>query len=279
MIDVKPPFSELFVSRVVRAVSRVAFSCAVTFAGAMTFASWRSASAHDRPVKPVPLLITTAAEIRGMTVGQAQENHAVSVTGVITYYDPEEPDLFVQDATGGIWVSLEVVKPTVAIRAGDVVEVQGVTEAPDFAPQIGSPRIKVIWRAPLSPARRVSFAQMTSTKMDSQRVEVEGIVHKVSKQGQHLYLEVTTEGGPVTGRIPFYTEAVLPNLVDALVRLRGTCGAQFNSMNQLTGVFINIPYPSEMEIVRPPPADALYAGHVQQLGGANPLPNLMEVKG
>jgi hypothetical protein len=25
--------------------------------------------------------------------------------------------------------------------------------------------------------------------------------------------------------------------------------------------------------------DLLYAGHVQQLGGANPLPNLMEVKG
>ncbi len=27
------------------------------------------------------------------------------------------------------------------------------------------------------------------------------------------------------------------------------------------------------------PAAMLYAGHVQQLGGANPLPNLMEVKG
>jgi hypothetical protein len=26
-------------------------------------------------------------------------------------------------------------------------------------------------------------------------------------------------------------------------------------------------------------AATLYAGHVQQLGGANPLPNLMEVKG
>jgi hypothetical protein len=27
------------------------------------------------------------------------------------------------------------------------------------------------------------------------------------------------------------------------------------------------------------PAASLYAGQVQQLGGANPLPNLMEVKG
>lgn len=180
----------------------------------------------------------------------------MQLTGVITYYDPEEPDLFVQDSSGGIWVSLEVVKPTTAIRAGDVVEVQGVTEAPDFAPQIGNPRIKVIGRAALPPARRASFAQLASTKLDSQRVEVDGIVHKVFKQGHRLYLEVMTEDGPVTGRMPFYTQEILPKLVDAKVRLRGTCGAQFNSRNQLTGVIINIPYPSEMEILRPAPADA-----------------------
>ena len=118
----------------------------------------------------------------------------------------------------------------------------------------------MIGRAALPPARRASFAQLASTKLDSQRVEVQGIVHKVFKQGHHLYLEVTTEDGPVTGRIPFYTEDILPGLVDAHVRLRGTCGAQFNSMNQLTGVFINIPYPSEMEILRPAPADPFNGG-------------------
>jgi len=42
----------------------------------------------------------------------------VRLKGVITYYDPEEPDLFVQDATMGIWVSLEVVKPNVS-RTGE----------------------------------------------------------------------------------------------------------------------------------------------------------------
>ena len=258
MIRVKRLISELFLSRVVRVGTRVGFTFAFTLVAAMT--SWQSASADDHSSKPAPTLITTAAEIRAMTVEQAKENHAVQLTGVITYYDPEEPDLFVQDSSGGIWVSLEVVKPTVAIKAGDLVEVQGVTEAPDFAPQIGNPRIKVIGRAALPPARRASFAQLASTKLDSQRVEVQGIVHKVFKQGHHLYLEVTTEDGPVTGRMPFYTEDILPGLVDAHVRLRGTCGAQFNSMNQLTGVFINIPYPSEMEILRPAPADPFNGG-------------------
>ena len=41
----------------------------------------------------------------------------------------------------GIWVSLEVVKPNVPpLKAGDLVEVEGITEVPDFAPQVGNPR-------------------------------------------------------------------------------------------------------------------------------------------
>jgi signal transduction histidine kinase/CheY-like chemotaxis protein len=202
-----------------------------------------------------PSLVTAAAQIRAMSVEEAKQKHPAKLRGVITYYDPEEPDLFIQDSTGGVWVNLEIVKPNVPIKAGDVVEVQGVTEAPDFAPQIGNPVFKVIGRAPLPPARRVSFARMASTQEDSQRVETEGVVHKVFKKGNRLYLEVTIADGQVIGRLPFYTRDSLPQLVDARVRLRGTCGAQFNSDNQLTGVYINIPYESEIQVLQSPPAD------------------------
>jgi hypothetical protein len=83
---------------------------------------------------------------------------------------------------------------------------------------------------------------------------VDGIVHKVFKKGNRLYLEVTTADGRVVGRLPFYKRALLA-LVDAKVRIRGTCGAQFNSADQMTGVYINIPYESEIEILQPPPAN------------------------
>jgi hypothetical protein len=190
-----------------------------------------------------------------MTIEQAKQGRPVHLKGVITYYDPEEPDLFVQDSSGGIWISLEVVKPNVPLSVGDVVEIQGVTEAPDFAPQVGGPVFKVVGRAPLPPARRVSFAEMSSTQEDSQRVEVEGIVHKVFKRSSLLYLEVTTSDGHVIGRLPSYKRDALLPLVDARVRIRGTCGSQFNSANQMTGVFINIPYESGIEILQPPPAE------------------------
>jgi PAS domain S-box-containing protein len=214
------------------------------------------ARAHLTPANQVSTLsatpvITTAVQIRKMTVQEAQKGHVVRLRGVVTYYDPDEPDLFVQDSTSGIWVNLEKTKPNVPLKAGDLVEVDGITEGPDFAPQIGNPRFKVIGSAPLPPAKRISYEQMASTMQDSQRVEVEGIVRKVFKRRNRLYLEVATEGGRVTGRIPFYTRDDLPQIVDARVRMRGTCGSEFNSANQLTGIYVNIPFESELKVLQP----------------------------
>jgi len=55
---------------------------------------------------------------------------------VITYYDPEAPDMFVQVSTSGIWVNVEIVKPNVLLNTGYLVEVESVTETPDFALQV-----------------------------------------------------------------------------------------------------------------------------------------------
>jgi hypothetical protein len=129
-------------------------------------------SANETSRRPSPGVITTASQIRAMSIEQAKQGRPVYLSCVITYYDPEEPDLFIQDASGGIWINIEVVKPNVPLSAGDLAEMQGVTEAPDFAPQVGNPVFKKIGRAPLPLGRRVSFVEMSSTQEDSQRVEV-----------------------------------------------------------------------------------------------------------
>ena len=214
---------------------------------------WSGTSANAAaPALPV---ISKAIDIRKMSISEAKRGYLVRLKGVVTYYDPEEPDLFVQDATAGIWVNLEIVKPNVPVKAGDVVEVEGVTEAPDFAPQVGNPHFILLGQAPLPLARPVSFQRIASTGEDSQRVEVEGIVHRVWKKSHRLYLDIAIEGGHVTGRIPFFTQPAPKALVGARIRLRGTCGAQFNSRNQLTGIFVNMPYESEMKILEPALSD------------------------
>ena len=212
-------------------------------------------SCTSKAAAPALPEVTRAIDIRKMSVSEAKRGYPVRLEGVVTYYDPEEPDLFIQDATKGIWVNLERVKPNVLLKAGDLVEVEGITEAPDFAPQVGNPHFRVLGRVPLPQARAVSFQQMASTQEDSQRVEVRGIVHRVWKKGNGLFLDVAIEGGTVTGRIPFFNKAAPTALVGASVRLRGTCGAEFNSSSQLTGVSINMPYESEMKVLEPALSD------------------------
>jgi len=82
-------------------------------------------------------------------------------------------------------VNLEIVKPNVALATGDLVEIEGVTEAPDLAPQVGTPRFKVVSYVPLPPAKPVSYERMATTEVDSQGVEVEGVIHKVWKKGKN----------------------------------------------------------------------------------------------
>ncbi len=68
----------------------------------------------------------------------AMKNYEVRLRAVITYCDPEEPDLFVQDSASGIWVNLEIVKPNVPLNTGDLFELESVTEAPDFVLQVAA---------------------------------------------------------------------------------------------------------------------------------------------
>ena len=181
-------------------------------------------------------VLTRAADIRTLSVSEANRNYPVRLRAIVTYYDPQGPDLFVQDESAGIWVDTETARLNVAVSAGDLVELTGVTEQPDFAPEVGRPHVTILGKAPLPEPRRVSYQAMASTMVDSLRVEIEGIIQRVWKDQQDLMMDVAMDGGSVFARIPFYREGAPETLVSARVNLQGTCGTDFNANYQLVGV-------------------------------------------
>jgi PAS domain S-box-containing protein len=225
-----------------------------------------------------------AAQIRKLSLAEANQNWPVRLHAVVTYYDPQGPDLFIQDDTSGIWVDVETTKLNVPVVAGDLVEVTGVTEQPDFAPEIGKPHFRILGRSRLPTPKRVTYQAMASTKEDSARVEVEGIVHRVWKDEAVLLLDVAIDGGNVLARIPFYPGEAPQKLVSARVRLRGTCGADFNSNYQLVGVIVHVPNLSGLAILKPalpdpfrrPVRDIL---DVMRFNPEGTLENLVRVRG
>jgi PAS domain S-box-containing protein len=202
-------------------------------------------------------LLTRVEQIRNLSNDEANLGYPILVRAVVTYFNPAENDLFIQDPTAGIWVNIGTAKPP--LQPGQLVEVEGISGAPDFAPQIDKPKIRILGQGALPEARQVTYGRMASSQEDSQWVEIEGIVRNVTKGDVGLTLDLSAEGGRLSVKIPDFASAVPGFLVDAKVRIQGVCGAAFNSKNQITGVFLYSPSLNQLRIVEPAPSNAFLA--------------------
>jgi hypothetical protein len=79
---------------------------------------------------------------------------------------------------------------------------------------------------------------MLSTAEDSQWVETQGVVRRVERQQGLLTIHVAVPGGRLKALIPDNREPAPNQLVDAEVRIRGACGADFNHKLQLVGILL-----------------------------------------
>ncbi len=211
--------------------------------------------------------LTRVEQIRQLTREEAKRGYPVHLRAVVTYYNaqgpdllaeetyagPLGPDMFIQDSTAGVWVNA----PAGGTKAkqGQLIEIKGVTEAPDFAPQVGKPRWKVIGQAPMPPAHRPTYERMASTGEDSQWVEIDGIVRSTEQRKGFIVLNVAMSGGPLKALIPDVHNEIADRLIDAEIRVRGACGALFNRKNQLIGVVLYVPNADEVQVTKPAPPD------------------------
>jgi PAS domain S-box-containing protein len=200
-------------------------------------------------------LLTQVDQIRRLSAEQARRGYPVRIRGVVTSYDSSDPqgvDLFVQDSTAGIFVEATGMK--LDLHPGQQVEVEGVSSFVDFAPQIDKPRVQVLGVGAMPEARRTSYEDLVSTREDSQWVEVEAVVRSAYIYGERMMLDLKLEGGKIEARLP-YPSLEAGWLVDAKVRLHGTCATMFNKRNQLLGIELHVPSLSEISVEEPAPAD------------------------
>ena len=228
------------------------------------------------PAAALPTL-THIEQIRQLTPDEVARGYPVHIRAVVTYYSAigpnflgrdtymsdATPDLFVQDSTAGIWVNLP--KDAPPLESGQLVEIDGVTEIPDFAPQIGLPHIQVVGKAPLPVAKRVSLERMLSTAEDSQWVETQGVVRHVSQMDGLLALDVAVAGGRLKAIIPGVRASLPRNLVDAEVRIRGACGAAFNKKLQMVGILLYVPDLRQIDVT--PGVEDPFSKSVQRVEG------------
>ena len=212
--------------------------------------------------------LTSSAAVRSLSPQEARRGYPIHLRAVVTYFDPITPDLFVQDATGGIYIGWTANLPKPAV--GDVLVIDGVSTQVDFAPDIAKPHWKVVGAAAMPAPKAVTFGQMASTSEDARWVEVEGILRHAVYQPRTsnervLQMTVALAGGAIDAVIPWDGSPAPSGLVDARVRIRGVCGARFTAKNQMVGVVLYVNSLNEISVLESPRTD-LFAGRATPIG-------------
>lgn len=217
----------------------------------------------------LPPALTTVAAVRDLSAAQAAQALPVNVTGVVTYVDNEQRQLFLQDGTGAIYVKYSGDHPELAV--GQRANLTGITNAGNYAPVIVAPRFRIRGDAPLPRPAPVTLEESASGSLDSRYVALEGVVHpmKVREESGHpaLAFDVFTAVGPVH----VYTSPLFPaieesrDLEDARVRIHGVFGTVFNSRRQLVGYQLLVEQRKDIEVLEPGASDP-FAAHITPIG-------------
>ena len=213
-------------------------------------------------------VLQTAAEIRQLSPQLARQQLPILLDCVITYYESERDNMFVQDRTAGIYVSAH--KPMVTpVHAGDHVQLAGVTGPGEFAPIIEHPQFRVLGHASFPAPSKLNAEDIIMGQADSQWVQLQGVIENS-----------TTDNGVAAATLAFgphhvhlqFTHALpqLPSaLEDAEVIVQGACGSLFNSKRQLVGTQLFVPSDHELRIV-----DSAHSGAAAR--AAMPIAKLLQ---
>lgn len=180
--------------------------------------------------------------------GATSPNVDVHGTVVLT-----SPELFLQDATGGIAIRGETSTP---LKIGDEIEVAGSITARPFSAFFNKPTIRFLWSGEPAPALAVTASQAATGQFDAMFIEVEGRVKgNVHKAGDSLILEL--EGAHQRFSAVLFGSSKDSSLdrlrPDSLVRIRGVCVTDTDYTHNLIPFAVLLPTADDVILQAGPP--------------------------
>jgi signal transduction histidine kinase len=246
------------------------FTPAVLF---FIFGFWLNASAQNQSPLPKTIvlrsqsglpILTQVAQIRRLSLSEAERHYPVKLRAVVLDYSTL-PTLFVSDKTNGIFVR---VTTNQVFFQGQLLEIDGVSDAGRFSPVIVPTKLKVVGNAELPTPRDASFQSLVSGAEDSQWVRVKGVIRSTAmrnlngKLGKLTCPELTLateDGGRLSVLVNNYHGEKIGSLIDAEVVIAGVVESIYNGKRQLISVRLLVPDSNFVEITRAAPPDLMAA--------------------
>jgi PAS domain S-box-containing protein len=195
-------------------------------------------------------VLTQVKQIRELTIDEASRRYPVHLRAVVTYYCYEQRDLFIQDASAGLWIDPGPERR--ALRAGQQLAIDGVTGPGGLAPDIERYRIRVVGEGSMPVPVRVSGEKFASGSEDSQWIGLEGVVRAARLYGGGLMLSMTSGTSQFKVFIP-EVQQVPGNLVDVRVRIQGAGSGVYNPKGQYVAPKLVTPSLAYIHVEQPPP--------------------------
>lgn len=211
----------------------------------------------SEPVSTSPFAVESKPElmdirsIRSLTKAQASQRLRVRIQGVVTWASAIDQTLFMKDETGAIYVR----SWQEGLRAGHLVEVQGITDPGGVARMVADATVRIIGQSNLPVPSRIDLRDLASEAFDCAWVELEGVVRSMDPLPVAV-LRLSSDQGDFTATVLPVGKAIPESLlIDSRVRLRGVSTPVPNNRDQLIGVLLRLPNWESIEVLRPAPAD------------------------
>ncbi|HEY0786466.1 MAG TPA: EAL domain-containing protein [Acidobacteriaceae bacterium] len=201
-------------------------------------------------------VLTTARAVHDLPAAQAARSLPVHLVATITFYDAPGHTLFVEDASGAVFVnSSHPYDP--ALQAGDLVQIDGVTQESYRTAVAATPTIRILARGqPLVP-HPTSYQQLMSGQVDCQYVSIRGIVQSGglegdARVGRLANFEVLLPGGTVAVNVKDFRGLDFASLMDSEVQVSGVVGGDFDGRWQLMSSILYSAGTSEIKLLHRP---------------------------
>ncbi len=196
-----------------------------------------------------PEEFTSAREVERASADEALHGRPAEVEGIVTYSDRSWGMLFVEDETGGLFVSVR--GRASAPDVGQRVRLDGVIAPPSVG--LDSLQIQSQGRGSLPGPDSQAIGDVTLSEHGADWVEVGGVVRGARVEAQRLVLTVQGESSTMPVRVKDYPESVGSSLLGARVRAQGTVAIRSEGGEEgVPSLQLYSPSMDQVEVVRPP---------------------------
>jgi signal transduction histidine kinase len=195
------------------------------------------------------------ARVSAQNIGSLRDSSfarpaSATVRGVVVLTTPR---LYVEDASGGVYVS-QYTGPL--LKVGDEVEVTGEVQPGSFSSELKQARVEVLWARSPMPPLSVTALQASTGRYDATFIELRGVL-AAKERGPNNSLVLDLDDGPQSFRAvlnPGRSDALLAKLkVNSLLRLRGICVVDPALTHNLTPFVLLLPSNEDLDIISGPP--------------------------